>query len=494
MEQTQVERKETKPTQPKKDFLQKVDKDKALAYGVLVFLGLVAFNFGGTKYTYVLSALGVLIAVGFIGLMPKKMEKDEKKALLYYGIPLIIFAIFSSFSKFWLSGSWSSVSTSAINVFAILAFFLIGYFSKNVKYVSLKGILIALIIGFSLLSLISLIASLCEYGIFYGLRYKGMVYYDDGIPYTVSSEYTMLFGFRIVAVSLRYGLQYAFMSALSLAGLFFVSYKEDKALFLTVAIGGGIGLLSLILVPYVAGLVLLLPAYLLAALLRFVKFPKDTPKWEKIVSWVALGLLSVILIIVFVNGLKDISALNTGKLGRIFNNGRYLLPINEIIQALFWGEVNTGSGAVVAFDLTSLFGMSPSDNGIWEGTSFLEGFFVKNRVFEFSALYEGGLIAFLALCVVFLFAIISLRKYLHAEEKIPAEKIIVVSFLLGFFLYQSLEADPYPVVQANQNPIYVSPLFENSTFLLMMLLLGVSYTPIFTPKMALANKEAIPHA
>ena len=48
---------------PKKDFLQKVDKDKALAYGILVFLGLVAFNFGGSKYTYIFSAMAPLYAL-----------------------------------------------------------------------------------------------------------------------------------------------------------------------------------------------------------------------------------------------------------------------------------------------------------------------------------------------------------------------------------------------------------------------------------------------
>src|SRR5574344_1438077 len=253
-------------TAPKKDFLQKVDKDKALAYGVLAFLGLVAFDFGGSKYTYIFSAMGLLIAIGLLGLISLKIDKKDKKALLYYALPLIFFAVFSSFSFFWISDSFSSVSTSAINLFGILSFFVIGYLSKNVKYVSLKGILIALVIGFSLLALVSLIASLAEYGPFYAARYKNGIYYQDGVSYTVSNEYTVLFGFRLAAVSIRYGMQYAFLSAASLAGLLFVSYQEDKALFLTLAICGGIGLVALLLVPYVAGLILLLPIYVLAAL------------------------------------------------------------------------------------------------------------------------------------------------------------------------------------------------------------------------------------
>jgi hypothetical protein len=476
---------------PKKEFLQKVDKDKALAYGFLVFLGLVAFNFGGSKYTYIFSAVGILIAIGFLGIISLKLQKNDKKALFFYGLPLIIFAIFSSFSKFWLSESWSSVSTGAINLVGILAFFAIGYLSKNVKYVSLKGILIALVIGFSFLALISLIASLCDYGPFYAIRYSNGVYYQDGVGYTVSNEYAMLFGFRIAAVSIRYGLFYAFMSAASLSGLLFISPKEDKALFLTIAIGGGVGLLALLLVPYWVGLLLLLPVYVLAVLLRYVKFPKATPLWEKIVAWVLAGLAFVLLLIVFVNGIKDIPALNKGALGHLFNNGRYLLPINEIIQAMFWGEIQIGGTTHVALDLSALYGMSFNDSGVWEGVNFLSGFFIKNRVFEFAVLYEGGLIAFLALLVLLAFAIIALRKYLHSEEKISGEKIVVVSLLLAYLVYQSLEMDSYPILHANQSPVYVSPVFQNAAFLLMVLLLGVSYQPIFKVKTAVVPEANV---
>ena len=472
-------------TAPKKDFLQKVDKDKALAYGVLAFLGLVAFDFGGSKYTYIFSALGLLITIGLLGLLSLKIDKNDKKALLYYGLPLIFFAVFSSFSFFWISNSLSSISTSSINLFGILSFFAIGYLSKNVKYVSLKGILIAIVIGFSLLALISLIASLCEYGPFYVIRYKDALYYQDAVGYTISNEYTILFGFRLAAVSLRYGLQYAFLSAACLSGLFFVSYKEDKALFLTLAIGGGIGLVALILVPYVTGLIFLIPVYLLAALLRFVKFPQNTPKWEKIVAWAGLGVGSILLLIVFINGIKDISALNKGALGRLFNNSRYLLPINQMLQGMFWTETNTGSGAVIAFNLGGLFGMNSSAQGIWEGTNFLPGFFIKNRIFEFNALYEGGLVAFIALLVFLVFAVISLRKYLHVEEKIPVEKIVLVSLLFAFFLYESFESDSAPLVVNGKFVTYVSPIFQNNIFLIMVLLLGIAYTPIFKVKTAM---------
>jgi hypothetical protein len=474
MEQTKIH--ETNETSANSNGGQKVDKEKILAYVILGFLGLTSFGFGGPQYSYILSAVGFLLAIAVLAFIPYQASKNENKALLYYAIPLGIFTLFSSFSKFHLDGQFSSISSGLINVFGIVAFFVLGFVARKMKYLSLKGILYAVLLGLALLSLISMIASLAEYGFFYAARYKGMVYYYDGISYPIDGEYTMLFGFNIAAVSLRYGLQYSFLLAASLVALLFVSPQEDKALFITIASCGGLGLLSLIFVPYLAGLLLLIPVYAVGVILRFVKIPQTTPKWEKITAWAGLGVIGVLVLIVMINGIADIKALNSGALGRIFNNGRYLMPINEMIQAMFWKQ----GASKTTFDLTALFGMSPSASGIWNGSSFSSGFYIKNRVFEFNALYEGGLIAFLGLLVAIVFAIISLRKYLHSEEKISGAKMALVALILGWFIFASFESDSYPAVFYYENySVYSSPIFQNSIFLVVLFLLGFSYTPIF---------------
>ncbi len=471
MEQTKTKEVNT-ASSPSKKF----DKEKTLAYVVLGFLGLVAFGFGGSQYTYLLSAIGFLVAIAILALLPYKASPKENKALLYYAIPLGVFAVFSSFSKFWFQGTFSSVSSGLINCFGIAAFFAIGFLSRKMKYISMKGVLFAVLLGLGLLALISTIASLAEYGFFYAIRYNGMVYYYDGISYPLASEYTTLFGFNLVAVSLRYGMQYSFILASSLIALLFLSPKEDKALFITIATCGGVGLVSMLLVPYVAGLILLLPVALVGFILRFVKIPQETPKWEKITAWSLVGVGSLLLLIVFVNGIADLSALNSGFLGRIFNNGRYLLPINEMIQAMFWKQGATKT----SFDLTALFGMSATAQGSWNGSLFSEGFYLKNRIFEFNALFEGGVLAFLALLVAIVFAIMSLRKYLHSDSKISGAKVALVALILGWFIFESLESDPYPAVLYYADySRYCSPIFENHLFLVMLFLLGFAYTPIF---------------
>ena len=91
MEQTKTKEVNT-ASSPSKKF----DKEKTLAYVVLGFLGLVAFGFGGSQYTYLLSAIGFLVAIAILALLPYKASPKENKALLYYAIPLGVFAVFDA--------------------------------------------------------------------------------------------------------------------------------------------------------------------------------------------------------------------------------------------------------------------------------------------------------------------------------------------------------------------------------------------------------------
>lgn len=455
------------------------NKEQILAYVYLLFLGLVSFNLGGTRYSYLFQALGFVLAAVTLTLISFKLEPSESKALLYYSIPLIIFAIFTSFSRYHLSGL-NGLSSSVINAVGILSFFALGYISRHIKTLNLRFLLMAVLVGFALFTLIGLIANLAEYGPFYSARFAGLVYYEDGIHYTLSSEAMALEALSLVTVSKAYGFQLAYLLAASLAGLLFLPFKANKSFFLTVAITGGIGLLDLLLCPYWTAIILLVPVYLLALLLRFVKFPQATPKWEKTVAWTVLSLGSLFAFIVVVNGIAAIPALCQGALGRLFTNNRIMLVVNEIVHASFWKATGTG----YAFDLLGLFGMKANASSIltqsFAGLEFDEGFYLSNSLVEFSVFYEGGLLAFIAFIALFAFASIALRKYLHTEQNIDGAKLIVVALLLGWFLYHSLLDDAYPFAHSSANTMYlVSSFTRNDTFLVMMFLLGVSYTPVF---------------
>lgn len=452
------------------------DWEKLLSFLILAFLFLSAFSFGGSQWTYLYEALAFVLALGVLAIVNIPWGSDEKKALLWYSLPVIVFALFSSFSRFWISGGeLSTFSSALINAVGILSFYVLGLLFHLLKKIPPESIVYSLLGGLSLLVLISLISSLVSYGPFYAIRYAGQVRYYDALAISISNEWSLLSGFQFASVSLKYGMQFAFLLSASLLGLLFISPKTHKTLFLFVAIAGGIGFLAMALVPYWTGFKLLIPLVIVALIIRFVPFKKIAARWEKRTAITLLALGSLAVILVFVNGVFEISAMNSGFAGKIFDS-HYLFSVNEIIHAAL---TKTVSG-VDHLDFLGLFGMNSADASSWNGVSFGAGFFRTNRVFEFTALYEGGLIAFLALVVVFVFAILSFRRLLFKEGK--PSGIVFVAFILVFaiVLYGSLSSDCVPFLE---NPaIYVSPLFRNGLLLLLFFLLGYSYSPIFLKK------------
>jgi hypothetical protein len=464
------------PTTEKKP----LDWDRILSYVVLVFLALVSFSFGGNDWTYLYQAIAFVLAVAFYAVIPVNKDKAEGKRLLYYSIPLIVFAVFCSFSKFWLTGNFASFSSALINLMGILAFYAVGLMCRHLKSLALEKVVLAVLFGLALLVLISSIATLADYGFFYAVRYAKDVRFYDGRYIALADDYSLLYGFKILSVSLKYSMQFAFILTISLLSLLFISPKKNKLLFIGVAVAGGIGFLAMLFVPYVFGFKLAIPFVVFALLLRFVKFPQTTPKWEKIVGYVALALGSLFLLIMFINGVRGgIAVLTSGFLGKIFNN-RLLVAANESVAVAFH---KVGGG----FDITGLFGIGFNQIGEWLGTSVNESFFVDNRVFEFAALYEGGILGFLGLFVMLVFAIMGFRKYIHPDEALDGGKILVLLLVASYVLYASLSTDSTPL---NENPsLYVSPLARNGMILLLVFFLGYAYTPIF-PLAKKGNVEA----
>ena len=475
-EKAVAEQAEAKTSIPKKP----IDWDKILSYVVLGFLALVSFQFGGNEYTYFYEAIAFVIVVAFYALIPTKKDADGQKYLLYYSIPLIVFAVFCSFSKFWLASSFSSFSSALISLMGILAFYGLGLLCHHLKNISLQKVALAILFGLALLVLISLIATLADYGFFYAIRYANDVRYFDANPIRIADDYSLLNGFSIVSMSLKYSMQFAFVLSISLLSLLFISPKKNKLLFIGVAIAGGVGLLAMILVPYVFGLKLAIPFVLLALLLRFVKFPSSTPKWEKIVGYLALASGLLVLLILFINGLQGgIAVLTSGFLGQVFDN-RFLSVVSQTIAVAF----HSSSGG---FDVTGLFGIAFDQGGTWLGATVNPYFFYANRIFEFAALYEGGLLGFLGLFGLLVFAVIAFRKYLHLDAELDGGKILVLLLVSSFVLYASLSTDSTPF---NQNPgLYVSPLVRNAMILLLVFLIGYSYTPIFPFRKKVSLKE-----
>jgi hypothetical protein len=442
--------------------------DKILSFVILGVLFLLSFSFGGSSYTYLLQAAGFLLAVILVLLLDSPDDKATKKSLLYYAIPIIIFAVFSSFGRFWLSSDVAFLSSGFVNLMGVLGYFVLGYLFNKSKSFNFLYLLIAVLGGLALLVTINTIITLIDYGPFYLIRYAAYDRYYDGIAYPIANEMGFLNGFEVTLASPHYTLSFAFVLASSLSALLFISPKEKKELFITIAVLGGVGLLSLLLAFSKSILIVYVLLMVLAVLLRFVHLPKKAPRWEVIVGWVILGVLVVFFFLAGLNGLLGFSAFNSGFLGKIFNNSRMSM-FNQILQVSFRPN---GS-----WNFLGVFGMDASFTGYWNNSSVAVGFYAKNTTMEFTILYEGGIFAFLAFLVMVVFAVISLRKYLHEGETIDGEHVVVVFFLLAYLLYATLFSDVAPLTL--HKSWYVSPIFQNALLTLSFFFLGLSYRPIF---------------
>jgi hypothetical protein len=453
-----------------------ISTGKIISYITFVFLFLVAFAFGGSKFVSIYSMLGFIFAVGVLSLRTERLQKDELIRLLCYGIPLIIFAILDSFSRFWVSLS-ASAASDLINLFGLISAFVFGFGIKGNKEVKLKWILVSILSGFALLVLLSTIYSVSRYGLFYVQTLQNKVYFYQGQTFAYSSEMKLLLGFNFETVTVAYGSIFAYVLASSLCALLFIDPKKEKFLFFTVLACGFIGLLSLLALPAIKAVILLVVPLVVACLLRLLPLQKTPTSKEKIIFFTLIGLMGVYFAVVFFNGINNPEILKTNKgLAKIFDNGAYLRPINEIINAVLTKPFSGFNSAGFFFGLQTSVNGEALEYSTFMGTAtYLPAF--NNRVFEFAALYEGGFFAFLALCVFLVFALISVRKYLFSEGQLTGEKGLVALILLAILVYLSFESSVFPYIYSNTN--YVSPFRKNAIMLIALFLLGYSYTPIF---------------
>lgn len=456
---------------------KKTDFVKYLGYITLGVLFLMSFNLGGSSFAYIFQGIGFVLALGAYALIEKKESKEDKLQLLYYAIPLIVFAIFSSMSNFWING-FSSVLSALINLIGILAFFYLGYKAQSIGVMSLKNVIAAIAGGLSLIVLLGMISTLVQYGFFHVARYAGMERIYDGLAIEISEEYSTLIGFKLTSVSVEFGLQSAFILACLLPVSLFMDYKTDKIGSIVLTVSGGIGLLAILLAFPMKILLLLAFIYLIAIILRFVKFPKAAPKWEKITGIVLIAIVSLFLIVLLINAIFNPSLFAKGILRKLFDNGKFMHLGNMVINAAFHNQ----SGS---FSLLGLFGLKEGSWAFWNSTagtvvySSTTQLFSENHVFEFTAFYEGGLFAFLALFAVMGFGVVGFRKWLHIEEKINPYKVAIVLMLIAFVGYNTFFQDVAPYTILGKDSYYISPFFENNGFMIVAFLLGLAYTPIF---------------
>lgn len=432
-----------------------VKNKSILTFLILEIVALTAFNFGNAGYIFGLA--GVLLAV-FGMFFVYNIEENKKKLLwllLPFGLLLIVSAIgsFNGFSK-----NFPLLSNISL-LLSLPAFLILGFVIRKLNDVKPKIVLLVVGGGLAAITFFGLASTIIQYGFFYSLIYKSKpLYFFDGWPYDVTKEMYWLNGFSFGEVFIEYGSLFALLCASFLPGLLFVSPKKERNEFIVGSVIGGIGLLTLLVIPNWKALVILILASAFAFAFKFLKNHKKVQKILGIsfVSLVGLGIIFFVIVLINASTGFKFGAF----LERIFEKNAIMLKCQETLKMLFYKDFNGAH--------TNLFGLVPYE---YNKDALVE----ETGIFEVQLLKEVGLlgtfifIGFILVMGYFLF------NYIKKSKDEDSVKSINVTMLLAFFLFETLfYISSYEV----HDDASYTPFLRNPSLLVMLFLFGYTFMPL----------------
>lgn len=441
----------------KKNFF--VEYKSIVAFLILEVLALLSFTFADIND--VLFLAGVLISsVAFVFAF---FTNNNKKDFIKIIPPLIILLVVSAIAGFGgLAHSYTTLSNIAVFL-AIPGFFGLGFFTRRLGEIKIEYVLMAIGFGMAAVTLIGTFATWISYGPFYSLIYKikdTTNYYYNGAPYDVTKEMSWLFGFGIEEAAINYGGTFAIICAAYLPSVIFINRKENRNMFISAAIIGGIGTISIFTIPNFKAVGVLVAV--IAFCLIYKNF-KNT-KTGSIFGWcfvgvVGLGVLFFLLAII--NAASGF--VFPGFLNRLFVSNELMKGPSDVLRAAFDKTVDGKLYNFFGFDLnagssTYLIGLNEI---LWENTGIFEIQLVKEiGIF-------GAIIFVLFLCAMIYFV----ARYLKQDVDSESNKITIVSVLFAFFAYSSIANEIMPSIH-NTN---YGAFLRSVPLMICLFLLGFLY-------------------
>jgi hypothetical protein len=306
------------------------------------------------------------------------------------------------------------------------------------------------------ITLFGMLSTLVEYGFFYSLLYKNTPnYYYNGIPYDVTKEMFWLNGFSFGEVYIEYGSLFGVITGSFLVGLLFLSPKKERNDFIICAAVGGIGLLSLLILPNFKAIILLLVASVFAFIYRFLKNNKKVLKILGILFIVGVGLAILFFFISMIN--VAVGYKLPGFLNRIFVQNRIMLKVTPIYEALF---AKVGNKLVHFFGLNTTY--YSGDLAVW----------LESNIFEVELLKEVGLIGTIVFGAFLITMGYFVYHYLKNSEDHDYIKSVLVVMLIGYFIYESL----FNVILISPHEESYEAFLRTPSLLVMLFVFGYIFT------------------
>ena len=428
-------------------------KNKSIVtFLILEVVALTAFNFGNVSHIFALAGgfLAILAAV-FV-----YFSVEDKKSLLPVLIPVAILFIVSlmgslnSFSK-----GFSKLSNLALAL-ALPGFLFMGFALR--KFNDVKPTIVLLVVGAALaaITVFGLFSTLIEYGFFYRLIYKDTPnYYYNGIPYNVTKEMYWLNGFAFEEIYIEYGSLFAVLTAAFLPGLLFLSPKKERNEFIICASIGGVGLLTLLILPNFKAIILLAVVSLFAFAYRFLKNNKKVMKILGICVVCGLGLAFLFFLVSMINAAAGYKL--PGFLNRVFVQNKFMTNVTPIYDALF---------AKADGKLVHLFGLNTAyysgDLAVW----------VESGYFEVELLKEVGLFGTLIFGAFLIVTGYFLVQYLKHSEDHDYIKSVFVVLILAYFVYETF----FNMITIAPHENSYEAFLRTPTLLVVLFVLGYVFT------------------
>ena len=394
-----------------------VKNKSIITFLILEVVALTAFNFGNNSAIFGIGGGVLALAALLFAIMSNK----DKRSFLILIIPVALLFFVSiigavnPFSQIYGKDWYVNLGL----LIGLPGFLALGFCLRKLGDVKTKTVLLVVGGALALVCLLGLFSTLIEYGLFYSLIYKGTPnYYYNGSPFDVTKEMYWLMGFEFNEVFVEYGSLFTILAASFLVGLLFISPKKDRNEFIICATIGGIGLLTLLVIPNLKAVLILA----IASIFAFVyKFLKNQKKVQKIIGFSFLGLVGLILLF-FILALIN-AATGFHILPRIFVNNGIMQNIVPTLKAVFTPNYD-GS--------TNLFGIVP--NLLANEDALLN----NTGVFEVELLKEVGLFGTLVFVGFVVYAGYLVIKYLKNSKDEGSVKSVLVVMLLAFFIFESI--------------------------------------------------------
>ena len=435
-----------------------IEKSKAFVLShwkeILSFLGLFLLGLAFSSPTFgpVLVAFEGIFAL----LLYWKDAVSGRDVLrhLYWLLPVLLLAFLPVIFQVKIAG-FLTVFLWIFNIIGVLGAVLVGLMAAREEEKTRERMIASGALAIALLVLISFIATLSLYGPLHAALYKDEVYYWEGMAFHVADEASLLTTSGILTVS---SLEYSFLPFLLAASgiaLLFLDPRGKRLLLGILLSCSFLGFLVLAFLPNALALIILLAFYLAGIALRFIPWAARTPRWLGVLMLVVLSLALAFSLLILFLAFTGTDIYGSGFLRKLFDNQRFMEPVNRSIQAV------SSSGV-----LGLLFGLDPftSSGGLtfstWNG-----GYTYWNEVpltnLQASSFQEGGILAFLSSAWLFLVAIGVC--YWAARDvrsgKSPWDRALLSVFAIAWILYASLQMDAFPFVR--EPTTYLSPTFGN---------------------------------